>query len=473
MILTGLGIGALMGIVMQRGRYCVTGMLRDIFLLKSWRGFTSLLILITVHALGLAMLTSMGLLDVTADSFAPLAVIVGGFIFGLGIVLAGGCASGTWYRSGEGLVGSWIALIFYGLSAAAMRTGPLAGFNDWMSETTVDATTVPEALGLSPWIFVAGLSLLTFFLARHFLAKDRARPKATLDRPWYQRSIGLYTAGALIGVLAIVAWPLSIAAGREGSLGITSPTASIFQWMVAGDNSVINWGTMLVIGLLAGAFVSAKVAGEFRIRIPDKKSMLTAIPGGAMMGIGASLAGGCTVGNGMVQTALFGFQGWVALLFIALGVGVAAKLWLKPEVAGAETSGKPKTTGDSIHGFRANPDDDTLSSAGASQRQFSFGGVATGVLEKPKSASKSDKVREVGHRRYALDTLGAVCPFPLVEAKDVLASLADGDRLVIDFDCTQATDTIPQWAADEGHAIENFHATGDAGWQITVVKNAA
>lgn len=201
--------------------------------------------------------------------------------------------------------------------------------------------------------------------------------------------------------------------------------------------------------------------------------MLTAIPGGAMMGIGASLAGGCTVGNGMVQTALFGFQGWVALLFIALGVGVAAKLWLKPEVAGAENSGKAKTTGDSIRGFRANPANDTLSSAGASQRQFSFGGVATGVLEKPKSASRSDKVREVGHRRYALDTLGAVCPFPLVEAKDVLASLADGDRLVIDFDCTQATDTIPQWAADEGHAIENFHATGDAGWQITVVKNAA
>lgn len=94
MILTGLGIGALLGIVMQRGRYCVTGMLRDIFLLKSWRGFTSLLILITVHAIGLAVLTSLGLLDVSASNFAPLAVVVGGFIFGLGIVLAGGCASG-------------------------------------------------------------------------------------------------------------------------------------------------------------------------------------------------------------------------------------------------------------------------------------------------------------------------------------------------------------------------------------------
>nr|WP_096030697.1 hypothetical protein [Corynebacterium kefirresidentii] len=42
--------------------------------------------------------------------------------------------------------------------------------------------------------------------------------------------------------------------------------------------------------------------------------------------------------------------------------------------------------------------------------------------------------------------------------------------LVIDFDCTQATESIPQWAADEGHEIRDFHRSGDAGWQVTVVK---
>ena len=113
MILTGLVLGALLGIVMQRGRFCVTGMLRDVFLQRSWRTFTALLVVITVHAVGLAALTTLGVISPDYPSFMPLAVVVGGFMFGVGIILAGGCASGTWYRSGEGLVGSWIALAMY------------------------------------------------------------------------------------------------------------------------------------------------------------------------------------------------------------------------------------------------------------------------------------------------------------------------------------------------------------------------
>lgn len=46
-----------------------------------------------------------------------------------------------------------------------------------------------------------------------------------------------------------------------------------------------------------------------------------------------------------------------------------------------------------------------------------------------------------------------------------------GEKLVIDFDCIQATETIPRWAADEGHDVADFHEVGDAGWQITVVKS--
>ena len=125
MLITGLVLGTVLGYVMQRGRFCVTGMLRDIFTLKTWRGFVVLLVVIAVHAVGLAALTSLGVITPEVDDFAPLAVIIGGFLFGVGIVLAGGCASGTWYRSGEGLVGSWIALLTYGLSAAAMKAGAL------------------------------------------------------------------------------------------------------------------------------------------------------------------------------------------------------------------------------------------------------------------------------------------------------------------------------------------------------------
>ena len=85
-------------------------------------------------------------------------------------------------------------------------------------------------------------------------------------------------------------------------------------------------------------------------------------------------------------------------------------------------------------------------------------------------AAASSKLKDLGDGYWALDSLGAVCPFPLIEAKQVMAELEPGEALVIDFDCTQATESIPQWAADEGHEIRDFHRSGDAGWQVTVVK---
>ena len=63
MLISGLALGAVLGFVMQRGRFCVTGFLRDIFTQRSWRGFVALLIVISVHAIGLAALTSAGVIN--------------------------------------------------------------------------------------------------------------------------------------------------------------------------------------------------------------------------------------------------------------------------------------------------------------------------------------------------------------------------------------------------------------------------
>lgn len=69
-----------------------------------------------------------------------------------------------------------------------------------------------------------------------------------------------------------------------------------------------------------------------------------------------------------------------------------------------------------------------------------------------------------------LTTAGLVCPFPLVEAKQAMATLNKGDKLIIEFDCTQATEAIPQWAAEEGYEVCDYEQIGDALWTITVVK---
>ncbi|MFC6145687.1 YeeE/YedE thiosulfate transporter family protein [Corynebacterium nasicanis] len=443
MILTGLAVGAVLGIVMQRGRFCVTGMLRDIFLQKTWRTTVALFIVISVHALGIAALTSLGVITPSYNTFAPLAVIVGGFVFGLGIILAGGCASGTWFRSAEGLIGSWFALVFYALSAAAMNTGALSWLNVGMKSVDTELTTLPATFGVSAWFFAIPLAIGTALAARHYLATEKKA--ATLDVPFWKRPLHLYTAGALVGLIGVIAWPLSAAAGRNSGLGITTPTANLATFITTGDLERIDWGVMLVLGLFIGAFAAAKATGEFRLRVPDATTATRAIVGGTMMGVGAALAGGCTVGNGMVQTALFSYQGWIALLFIALGVGVGAKIWLKPAAAPVRSA-----------------EDRVLTPAPTFQ-------VATGAVAL-QTAPRVAKARQLEEGRYALDQMGAVCPFPLIETRDVLGTLDTGEELVIDFDCTQGTETIPQWAANNGHDVTDFHATGDASWQITIRK---
>ncbi len=107
MILSGLICGALLGFVMQRGRFCLTGGFRDMYIAKNNRMFYALLIAISVRSVGVFALIQAGLLTYEAGAFPWLGTVIGGYLFGLGIVLAGGCATGTWYRAGEGLIGSW------------------------------------------------------------------------------------------------------------------------------------------------------------------------------------------------------------------------------------------------------------------------------------------------------------------------------------------------------------------------------
>ncbi len=72
--------------------------------------------------------------------------------------------------------------------------------------------------------------------------------------------------------------------------------------------------------------------------------------------------------------------------------------------------------------------------------------------------------------KKVLEVMGMVCPFPLVEAKEAIETIDSKDELVINFDCTQATETIPRWAAEAGHTISNFEQISDAAWTITIVK---
>lgn len=122
MIISGLIVGVLLGFVMQRTRFCLAGGFRDMYVQKSNKMFYALLVAITVQSIGLLILTDFGAIKVPTQTFPVVGTIIGSFIFGIGIVLAGGCATETWYRAGEGLIGSWVALILYAVTSAITKT---------------------------------------------------------------------------------------------------------------------------------------------------------------------------------------------------------------------------------------------------------------------------------------------------------------------------------------------------------------
>ena len=171
-----------------------------------------------------------------------------------------------------------------------------------------------------------------------------------------------------------------------------------------------------MIGLFIGAFIAAQATGEFRVRVPDARTSIRAVIGGIGMGIGASLAGGCTVGNGMVQTSLFSFQGWVAMAFIALGVYAGAKGWLTPTEL-AVLADDTYSTDESIRSAEDEVLHDELPAADDAKSTPAAFPSATGVITLP-TQHNTRSVRPLGDGRYALDTLGAVCPLSLIHISE-------------------------------------------------------
>lgn len=351
MILTGLLCGALLGFVMQRGRFCLTGGFRDMYIAKDHRMFYALLIAIAIQSVGVYTLIQLGMIQYSAGTFPWVAIIVGSFIFGIGIVFAGGCATGTWYRAGEGLLGSWIALFGYIGMSAIMKSGPLLPLYNSLQTVQYSNNSIAETTGISVWVFIAiFVAIVIGILIREArkpkVAIPTMKPKRTgLAHLLFEKRWHPFFTAILIGLIALVAWPLSEATGRMFGLGITTPSANILQYLVTGDQKLINWGVFLVLGIFLGSFIAAKASGEFRFRMPDAKTGITSFIGGNLMGFGASLAGGCSIGNGLVMTAMMTWQGWVSLVFIILGTWTASYfVFVRPNVKKKSVANATKVT---------------------------------------------------------------------------------------------------------------------------------
>lgn len=339
-ILAGGLTGVLFGFVLQRGRFCMTSGFRDLYLTRDATLFKAYVLSLAIQSTGIFALHAAGIIQFRPDPFQWLAASVGGLIFGVSLILAGGCASGTYYRIGEGLVGSLVAAVFYGIGALASRgAGALAPLTQRIQGPTATLngeTSLYGALGVSPWVLVAALWVAALlFLARSRRAAAPAWPapvdarRSALWRAVFGRGWPWPVTGAAVGAVAVIAWLTSISTGRMAGLGITGATAGLLRFLVAsGDVSALDWNTFLVLGIPVGSFIAAKAAGEFRLRAPGPGRLLQHMVGGLGMGFGATLARGCNIGNGLVAVSQFSLNGWTATLFTILGTWLGAYLFL-------------------------------------------------------------------------------------------------------------------------------------------------
>ncbi|GAA0335123.1 YeeE/YedE family protein [Morganella psychrotolerans] len=324
--LSGLFLGVLLGFVMQRGRFCLAGGLRDLYLFRDSRMLIAILIVISVQSIGLFTFSYFGIAQLPGGAFPWLATLVGGLLFGMGMAFAGSCSTGAYYRAAEGLAGSIIAVGGFIVASWLIRRPVAKSFFSPVTTPTLDSATITQTFNIPPYIAIFILVLLTLVLVTRYLNKFKSvkipkmkARKTGIVHILFEARWHPFISALIIGIIALLAWPSSLADGRVGGLGISGPSAQLFSLITSGDLKFFNWAGYLLIGIFAGAFIAAKGSREFRMRSPGVPVMIKSLAGGLLMGVGSGLAGGCMLGNTLVNTAWFSWQGWAFIPCIILG----------------------------------------------------------------------------------------------------------------------------------------------------------
>ena len=252
--------------------------------------------------LGFAIMSATGVIAINPKPLFWGANMLGGFVFGMGMVIAGGCASGITYRTGEGMVGAMSAVLGFSIFATATKAGalkPVATFLQTNTKITLNGANPTLAFG-APYYVVAliiAVVALVAWVALSRRGKTAVKPeKISLKERIFKRGWGWLATGIVIGIIQISAFPASAASGRNYPLGITGGYVATLNSLITGKN-LISWEAMLVLSAIVGAFIAARTSGEFKLRAPAPSVLIQAFFGGALMGFGAVVGGGCNIGH--------------------------------------------------------------------------------------------------------------------------------------------------------------------------------
>ncbi|MCB1882762.1 MAG: YeeE/YedE family protein [Geminicoccaceae bacterium] len=314
LFLGGLILGAVVGVVGRVTHFCTMGAISDRVLFGSWRRLRAWALALAVALVGTQALFLVTGLDagraalLRVPAFWPGAPL-GGLLFGVGMVLAGGCAYRNLVRAASGsLKGMTVCLVMAFVAWPASALVPSFGG---------PAATLP-AFWPAPWRW-----LLVLLAAGALLFAALKEPRAAARRE--QAGIGL-----ALGLAVPLGFALTGALGDEArSLAFVAPSRELLLWAFMGPGSWPGFGAALVLGTLVGAFLAGFGRGGFRVEgFASGADLGRHLLGAALMGFGGAVALGCTVGQGLSGLALLAPGALTATGGIVLGAVAALRFLL-------------------------------------------------------------------------------------------------------------------------------------------------
>jgi uncharacterized membrane protein YedE/YeeE len=347
-------VAVVFGFIAQRTHFCTMGALSDIVNMGDWTRMRMWALAVGVAMIGFYGLAWMGLIDArqsiyTGGRVVWLSALLGGALFGLGMVLASGCGSKTLVRIGGGSLKSLVVFFVMGIFAFVTLRGILAV----LRVNTVDklAFDLPAGAALPAWVssnwgfdpaltglvmaLVVGGGLAVWaFAGRGFLTGNNLLAGIGLG-------LVITTMWWVSGHLGFVPEhpqtlePVYLATntGRMESLTFTAPMAYTLDWVIffSDTSKLLTLGVVTVVGVVVGAFVQALVSRSFRWEgFRSTQDTALHLVGAALMGVGGVTALGCTVGQGLSGLSTMSLTSAIAVAGIVLGslVGFRFQMWL-------------------------------------------------------------------------------------------------------------------------------------------------
>jgi len=320
LVASALATGIAFGFVLQRGGFCLTRAIANAALAGDTTMLRAYALALLVAMIGVHVILSFGLVEIPLRQLHWVSNLVGGALFGVGMILSGGCSGSTWYRVGEGAVGAWVVLLGFAIGATTVAVGALDPVRRVLQRPVITTgagtpPTLATATGLSPWAVIAVLAVA----AALWMWRAHREIGGHTRWPWP-------LTGAAVGTMIAVGWCASAYGDRPVGITFAANTGHLLTSPMVGYPGKATWSMWMVIGVPVGAFLSAKCAGEFGWRLPPSGSLVKLFAGGLLMGGAAIIGEGCNINQGLTNSATLALGS--LLTFAAMGAGAWLTLWV-------------------------------------------------------------------------------------------------------------------------------------------------